>query len=195
MSPRIRLEDAIYYSTRDTIAYPSNTLITGVRRAIQLYLAHNPEGVYAKFSEPMLALQLFASDTDSRILKQWDVGAIQIIGAGILAGLDVSVYDKPYFNAKQMLVIYNGLRYGCDVSVYAHPTFTGRQMYYLLEALLSGVDVSDIANPQYDEELLDILCAGKKAGLDISKMLDPTLSRDVVCAIYKTLLCDKYRSA
>ena len=58
------------------------------------------------------------------------------IRAGLIEGLDASIYAKPEYSYGQMMEIRKGLKDNLDVSIYAKPGISGKQMMEIRRKLL-----------------------------------------------------------
>ena len=53
---------------------------------------------------------------------------MELIRYGLSVGLDVTFYNKPDFNIKQIEIIIYGLKKNLDINLYANPKFPSAKM-------------------------------------------------------------------
>lgn len=103
----------------------------------------------------------------------FDSAQMREIRIGLEEKLNVAQYAIPSFDSFQMEEIRTGLEKGLDVSVYADFRYNVFQMIKIKEGLETGLDVSVYADVQFNEAQMDIIQQGLKAGLDVSVYADP----------------------
>ncbi len=90
---------------------------------------------------------------------------IREIEEGKNAGLDVSVYAKPYFLAVHMRCIRLGMQEGLDVSRYAKPEYDWFQMEEIRLGMSQGIDVGIYADPRIAYDKMRIIREGLLEGI------------------------------
>lgn len=90
---------------------------------------------------------------------------IREIEEGKMAGLDVSVYAKPYFLAVHMRSIRLGMEEGLDVSRYAKREYDWFQMEEIRLGMSQGIDVGIYADPRIAYDKMRIIREGLLEGI------------------------------
>ena len=74
------------------------------------------------------------------IFNIFDIGQIDELHRGLMAGLDVSWYANPEFSVHQMSQIRQGLRAGIDVSKFADPKIDAFKMSEIRKQLTTSTE-------------------------------------------------------
>ena len=109
------------------------------------------------------------------------------ISLGLEKGVDVTVYDRDYFDSDQMREIRIGLEEKLDVSQYAIPSFDFFQMREIRIGLEEKLDVSQYAIPSLDSFQMEEIRTGLENGLDVSFYADSKYNWDQMVKIKEGL--------
>lgn len=98
------------------------------------------------------------------------------------------VSDAPIFTSDQIREIEEGKHAGLDVSVYAKPYFLAVHMRSIRLGMEAGLDVSRYAKPEYDWFQMEEIRLGMSQGIDVGIYADPRIAYDKMRIIREGLL-------